>query len=263
MTITVTQKLSSAFTDTSLPKLYRDPILTAGSLFLFDALNSYSNPNADGNIANGATFANLIDGAPGATANLLGSHFQNLTGKAGIYSDGAGGGSAIGMGASTYDLSASNHEFWAWLWFKLPSTGYTTSNYQSPFFYSTSNANTSQWWFDLGVGGVQPRFSIGEGGTSAMTLTSPTNITPGSIYMLAGHWKAGALMEMYLNGSLNNSNSSGIPSSLQAGSTAQPSITDNVTGTIYRWGLEDLTVSGASAAAQASAEYNANHTRFI
>ena len=40
MSVSIIQKLAASFTDTSLPKLYRDPTIDVGSKYCFDFTNA-------------------------------------------------------------------------------------------------------------------------------------------------------------------------------------------------------------------------------
>lgn len=260
MSVSVINKLSSSFTDTSLPKLYRDPILNGGSKFLFDFLSAYCNPNADGAIANGATFNNVLDGGPVATS--VTANLTNLTGKTGINNTAANATVNLGPNAS-YDNSGLNHEMLMCFWFKLPATGYVTSAFYSPFGYTTSNNNAAQWIFDMGSGGLTPRFSIGNG-SAAFTAQAASNVTPGSIYQVAGHWKPGVSVDLYLNGALLPvSNVTSIPTTLQSVTGTAPYLMNSMKGTIYRSWMEDLAVSGNTPLAQVASDYSLNATRFV
>ena len=77
----------SEFTDTTMGKLQLDPLVVDGMLARIDFLNSYSNPNADGAIANGATFKNLVIGGADMTYSQGASGaLTNAAGKLGIVS---------------------------------------------------------------------------------------------------------------------------------------------------------------------------------
>lgn len=257
MSVSVIQKLSSSFTDSSLPKLYRDSIINSGTKFCFDFLNAYCNPNPDGAIASNATFNNLVDSAPVATSTT--ANLTNVTGKAGINNAASSAQVTLG-GVASYDMSTLNHEFLLCFWFKLNST-YNSSAYYSPFGYTTSNNNTAQWIFDMGSAGLTPRFSVGTG-SSADTVQSSTNVSTGTIYQVAGHWKPGVSVDIYLNGALNNSLTTSVVSTLQGVSGVTPNLMQAMKGTIYRCWMEDLTASGNTPLGQVSADYTGNSARF-
>lgn len=264
--VSVIQKLSSAFTDTTLPKLYRDPIMNAGTLALFDFLNSYCNPNADGALASGVTFNNMVDGSPiGATLNASGNA-SNLTGKTGLSLSGAAGSTAklLTFGtAGAFDDAVLKHNFLYTLWLKTPAaspaTGYTPLLSLSPS--GAGNGNAAQMWSDTGSDGYTVRFQQGNGSGTAVNsqraATANNAVAQVGYRMNPGNGE----YEMFYNGASLGTLTGGPTSPLSAAAMTL-AIGGGYNGTIYRMSVEDLTVSGLTGAAQIAADYAANSGRF-
>lgn len=271
----VIERLSTPFTDASLPRLYRDPILNTGSMFLFDFLDGFSNPNGDGNLAAGASFANLVDGAPGATIVGTTASFASLSGRAGLAIPGATGAAGtanyVDLGTS-YNLAALNHDFLMILWLKTVASGFTTGYpqilVQGPF----SNEGNDQVSITMGSDGKTPRGSVANSTGTGASASGASGAGLGAVQQLA-MFRAGSTLALSLNNvavtpqtvipgtGLYDVSSSGSPST-KIGAAYK--------GTMYRAYKEDLTVSAAAigstpaaqAAAQIAADYAANASRF-
>ncbi|WCT76293.1 hypothetical protein [Novosphingobium humi] len=265
--VSVIQKLSSAFTDATLPKLYRDPIMNAGTLALFDFLNSYCNPNADGALASGVTFNNMVEGSPiGATLNASGNA-SNLTGKTGLSLSGAAGSTAklLTFGtAGAFDDAVLKHHFLYTLWLKTPAaspaSGYTPLLSLSPA--GAGNGNGAQFWSDTGSDGYTARMQQGTGSATVNQQRAATanNVVAQIAYrMNPGNGE----YEMFCNGASVAGTITGGPTSPLSAAAMTLAIGGGYKGTIYRMSVEDLTVSGLTAAAQVAADYAANSTRFV
>lgn len=267
----VINKLALDFTDTTLPKLYADPALNEGSMYLFDFLTEQGNPNADGAIAAGSSFPNLVDG--GAAASLVGTSatVSNLSGKAGISMPGVGGASPttyIDLGAS-YDLSGTNADFLSIIWCKTPSVGYVSPYpqilVQGPF----GNEAQAQISFTTGNTGQKARFSVANaaGTQSVIELTSSVGIDAPTQYALA---RIGAALYLFKNG-VQVLTAPYTGSGLYNASAQRAKLGAGYKGTLYRLLKENLTVScedsGLSGLAQATAtvaaDYEANSARFV
>ncbi len=258
----LTENASAACTDTTRPVIQRDPILyagAAGARFLFDALDTYCNPNADGALASGAILNNLVSG--GAAATVSGTSIGSLAGKAGLAFSGGGGALNIGA-AGTYDLHASGDEFYVDIFFKTPTTGFATGFYPTLMTLTTGNANVAQWFMDMGSDGKTPRVGAGTGpGSNALNNGSGWNL--GAVTHMGLHFKASTgLMEMYGNGVLVGAANVGAQA-LQNAATATVQINGAYKGVIYGAYLEDLTLSGNSAASVAAARWANNNGRYV
>jgi hypothetical protein len=247
------------------PLLQRDSLIQAGSQFLLDFLDSYCNANADGAVAAGATFANLVN--DGRVATAAGSGIQNLTGKAGLSMPGTSNSVGVSVGpAGAYDLHATNPEILLIAWLKTPASGYVSTAYQPLFYLSGSNANASQWWMDMGSDGKTPRAAAGLGASSpALAATSGYNL--GAVTQLALHWTpATGAAELWGNGAMLANTPNAFPTTMQNASAISPFLSGGYKGTIYRLYLENITASlaagGQTAAQQIAADYAANASRF-
>lgn len=267
---TVVERLASNFTDATLPKLYKDPLLNSGSLFLFDFLNPYTNPLADGAIASGAAFKNLVEG--GADATITGAGMANLAGKKGL--DLTAGGGLLGLGIGRYNQApaapplAAQRDFLVIFWHKLPNAGFNATAYRPFFQLTTGNANVAQWIFDGGPDGKTPRATIGytTNGPGGETRLIASGTGQGAPQQLAIRWKAGQIF-FYVNGAL--SSASGVTANINTlfdAATAQVNVPPDYKGTVYRIYEEDLTISGqlteAQALARVKADYDLNIARF-
>jgi hypothetical protein len=260
MTNAVVQQIAASATDSTMPLLYRDPILNKGSKFLFDFGNQFClNGNAVGSLSAGATFLNLLDS--GASASTVGSSgaFSINSSSNGLAVNGSGAGSYIDFGTS-YDLSSSNDEFLVILWLKIPLSGMATG-FPEIFALSSGNANAAQWWMDSASDGRQMRGVVGLGGSSSYALGIPDGAGVGSVTQFAMHWRSTGLLEVYYNGTFANSGNAA-PTSLQAGSGIHLKATAQFSGNLYRAYQEDLVVSGLTAAGQILADYTLNNNRF-
>jgi len=255
------QQVPTAFTDTSLPILYRDPLINAGSLYLFDFTSAYCNPNPDGNLSAGAVFNNLVDG--GAAASILSGAtaggFANLTGKAGLSLSG-GNNATLDLGAQ-YDFSTSLHPFVAIIWIKTPTTGFTTGypKVLSADGYASAE-NIEQFSFDMASDGKQPRVGCGNG-TTSQALSIPDGQGLGAVSQIAMSWSPGVLSVFY-NGALYNSTTTSVPATLAA-PTVNVQSRNAYNGRFYQTYLEDLQVSGLTAASVVAADYAIRSAHFV
>lgn len=263
MTISVIQKLAASFTDTTLPKLFRDPLMTSGTLLLFDFLNAYCNPNADGALSVGTTFNNLVDGGAGGVIAVNG--ISSLSGKAGLsMTGGSASTKGITFGAvGAFDDSAIKHS-WLWtIWLKTvassPTTGYCPFLQLSPAGASTGV--NSQLWSDTGSDGYTVRFQQGNG--SGTTNSQRAATANGAVAQVAYRMTpSDGTFEMFYNGASTGLASTGGPTSPLSAAAMTVGIGSNYKGTIYRTQLEDLSVSGVAAASQVLLDYNTNSARF-
>jgi hypothetical protein len=132
MTYSFIQRSGSNFTDLALRKLKLDPLVVEGSLFRFDFINAYSNPNADGVLANGAPFRNLVEGAGDATYTLGTGGFSVVAGKKGLACAGVDltSSSFVGLLPGEYDMhtAASDHDYVMHAWVKPTAGGPAIGN---------------------------------------------------------------------------------------------------------------------------------------
>lgn len=256
----IIERMTTAITDTTRPKMYRDPVINAGTLALFDFLDGYCNPVADGNIANGAVFKNLVPGGADGAAEINGpgnTFISNAVGKAGLVFSGVGSGviNRINLGlAAAYNLNTSQHEFIFCTWSKEPTTGYSTG--EALIAGKLTAGNNAIYDTNVGAGGISKAYVAGG------TLLSPaTNAGLGSPRHVALHWKNGQ-QRLYVNNVL--AASAVATTALPDHSAAPLQIGSSYTKmTFYRMLLEDIAVSGADPAAQIAADYARGVGRFV
>jgi hypothetical protein len=246
-----------SFSDATLPLLYPDKMANPGTKFIFDFLNGYN--------IQGLTMP------VGANPFAAGTHFKNAifpVGPDGVISGAtiqySGGGllmaadaSIVDLGA-TYDMSASNPHFLAIAWVKRPDN-LVVSAAQAICGLTKTNANDCQFGFSFSNASSQ--FNAIAGGTTQPFSPAQVN---GTIYQLAVEWSPGVL-STYKNGVLAVANTVSqnalvaLPNNTKIGSMAGFSAGRAV---LYRFLLENLTVSGKTAADQVAADYAANNGRF-
>lgn len=270
MTVTVADRLSTAFTDLTLGALTLDPMINPGTLFRFDFTNTYSNPGAVGALAAGAKFLNLVDG--GAQAAIVGSSaaFTNLAGKAGLISPGAGAANATYIDLGTYDLHASNHDFAVSVWLKTPAANFATGYPQIIVNGVFNNEAQDQFSLTTASDGKTPRGSVASGAALGYAAAAPSGAGLG-VPTLASIVRIGTANSLWINGALVASAPVMPVNSLYDTSAQRVKIGSAYAGTLYVAALEDLTLSSAAsglsplAQAQASlqAEYANNAGRLV
>lgn len=258
--MTLRLKVGAPITSPNAFKTFSDPVLNENSKFLFDFTRIDSNPHSDGNLSNGAVFTNLVEGAPDAVYTLSSTAAQVVAGRKGVYFPGGASGNFISLGTS-YDLYADQPEYIDSLFFKLPASSYTTTNYQQIVMRSDGTANGSQEWIDTGVGGVRPRVAMGwVDGSNSQAVGHSTDITPGGVVQIALRYKPGSpgSFDCYWNGALLASSTSGQITSIRS-VTASLRLVGLPKWTVYRFYREYIVSGGRSPAAAIAAEYNSNY----
>jgi len=243
----ILKKAATAFTGAARPKATQDPTIRPGTLGLWDFTDKRCNPNADGALAIGATFNNMVDG--GAAVTVLATGLTSVAGKAGITTPGAGTYIQLG-GAGLFDLHASQDELLFNLTFKLPASGLTTGF--APQFGMGSagaigNVGTTPFRLDMGSDGKTARAQFGNGSTLS---NSQIALAQNVVNQLIVHFKPSTgLIELYVNGALALSQAN-TPFTLQNGSAMLAYIAGGSAGTtLYRAGFEDVAATAAAEAA--------------
>lgn len=257
--MSLTIRLSETFTDESLPLLTRDALINPGSMYLYDFLDPWCNPHADGPLDGTAVFRDLIDN--GATASITSGGFSSLAGPSGIASSGVPG--ALHLGASgAYDLAPLNAEFVIIFWIKTPASGFAETPYQRLFTMGSETAgNAAQWYVDTGGDGRTYRFQYGLGSMVANQQIAGQNA--GVARQYAFHVRpASGLLAVYVDGTVQTQVAPGA-FTLQSANGLQPHINGGWIGTIYRIYQENLSLSGRSAREQIVADYTMNAARFM
>lgn len=252
-------KTSSVFTAAGLPRLYRDSILNAGSLCLFDFANTYCFPKQAAPVS-GDTFVNLVDGAPGGVV----ANYSNAFGFAGggIFIPGYGGATSsyIDLG-DNYNLSAlGSPDFLQIAWVKQDAASYDTVSNQG-IWGRSNDISTANCQFHLEMNS-QLSGRVSNGTTNVNPVAGSGFAAPIAKTQIAQAWVNGVLY-IYANGVLVSSAGIAGPLNNPAGARAKIGAIQNFwKGYVYRTYLENLTVSGKSAATQVLADYNANVSRF-
>lgn len=266
--------LSNAFTDTTIAKLYREPLFNNGSLYAFDFLDAYCNPHPVGNLSKDLVFKNLIAGRGDAVSRISSAQnggFINNTGS-GLTVNFLNAAISFGL---THVLNTSNNAFLVIIWFKADATGANNS----VVLTHGSNAFANQQFMIVSNNvGNTVTTTVGSYGPS---VTCTTN----AVRQVALSWEAGTL-KTYINGALVATNTiaaTTLPVPVASLDEGIGHYGFNVTdynsigtgynafkGTYYRAYKENLTVSAAEsgltvsqqALAQVQADYAANSTRF-
>ena len=261
-------KLGTAFTGANLPPIaYRDAGMNAGTLTLFDFTNSYCNPNADGILATGAAFNDLVPGGAGA-AVVAGTgggadRITSVAGKKGLYwatqsstlvLDGVDFGAA-----ERIDRTVG---FTGMFWFTQDTTGNTGA--YLPWIERSvtrgANANNSRWSIDSGSGGNNPRAQyLPDGLASGIGPNPPTTtsnlLTRGAVHMVGFSFIPSTSLTLFHDGVQILQQTASVPAALDAvtGSRLWAQLTGK--GKIYRFLAENPTLSGRTAAVAIAAEW--------
>lgn len=264
MTVTIIHRSPDAFTDTTLPRLQRDPVANEGTLFLFDFLDAYCNPNPDGPLAAGAPFRNLANDSangvftPGAGGNAESIIVANAANKTGITSSGQTGniytGPEISLGGP---VPTADKAFVTTLWVKTNGLPFTPGNIMSDAA-AAGGANGTTWWAWAFYHSLANAPQLGQrvvgGSLTGVPLPAST-----AVRQLALAWSAGTL-SAYVNAVLVGS-TAGIASPVGA-TGRSPTLNFQTPGTYYRAMMERLDLSGRTALAAVQADYAANNGRF-
>lgn len=144
-------KLQAEFTNTAIPKLYRDKVITAGTKYCFDTLDTFSFAKQAAPVAGVDVWKNLLDGGP--TAAFTGS----LGFSKGGFDFAAAGQQTVVLPAS--GISASSAEAFATaVWISCANDGTnqgifggadnftdTTNQYSAHFFMNGGNAELKMY----------------------------------------------------------------------------------------------------------------------
>lgn len=239
---------SPADVTASRPALQRDPMIRPGTKFLFDLTDPRCHPGGvitPGVAAIGSTFTSLDKVPVTAVVQTAGTVTVNADGSLKL-----NGNRCLYVGTNKqFDMSPAEFEFLLWLWFKVPATGYSTANYYSILGMTPTNNNKAQAIFDLGAGGLTPRFNIGTtDGTSSIGPQLPAPITPGQIYQLGARFDPGNRVDIFSNGVLRGSQTTTQTDLYPPASGEALQMALGMSGeyTVYRLGMSDLDTSVAT-----------------
>ena len=238
-------RLPGYFTDLTIPKLYRDKVITEGTKYCFDSKDTYSYSKQAAPAAGLDVWKNLLDGGPSAS-------FSGVLGFNDGFSLFTTANEFITLptaGIAPADADA----FVAILWIKLgdpvvsggaavlvAGSGYSTANNQYSLTWSNKELRTH-------VGGWQA------------TVVYPTDVVSTDVYQFAMSMKKRAVdgkydLKCFVNGQLRNSSISAfteIPQPVGAAYQA-PTIgngpayaTVNWAGTVYRALFDNCSVKTA------------------
>ncbi|ABM38603.1 hypothetical protein [Polaromonas naphthalenivorans] len=232
------------FSDAAMPLLPRDGLINPGSKFLFDFADSYcNNGNIAGALPNGAVFKNLVDGAPNA---INGGTTTTLAAAGGLVFAGTSNGATFLNLGLTYDLSALNAEFLVIGWAKV-----------------AANVGNNRGLIGLGTSVSAYQYSL-ESNSGGTTLGNAPNT--GAVMQVAYTRSPAGVSKVFAIGAPVSIN--GSAATTLADYSASPTRVGvspssiAMIGTIYRVYLENLTISGASAAEQVLYDWVANAGRF-
>lgn len=251
-------------------KIRRDAVIDDGTLFLFDFANPHCSP-LTGTLAVGATIANLVDGAPVATGAGAGTATFGTKGLTFNGSDAM----RVDMG-TTYSLASTDHDFLIIIWLSFPAArlatdvgvfGLAFSNADCECLVRQNGADSLLMYAD----GHQAYWA---GSVGNITLPTGVAVAPKQYAMAWVKTVGGANIETYIDGVFQKSTfyadsdlsavvGSNNGSRMGGGASQQYGGATKWKGTIHRVLKEDLTVSGATAAAQVLLDYNRNSTRFV
>lgn len=264
--------LPGSFTDTSLPKIADDAILTAGSLVLFDAIHS-ANPMAAGVPANGASIPNIAwkEAAAaigsGSQSSLAGAfdlpnagsdYLYERSGKGGlhaIYSQVTnaatrGGALKIPDAVATFLIANSTHKYYFSMWHYMTRAGITDASGDleaalSGIFKNGAVAQQIEL-MNIGAGNANTE-NLGRRNSPGPNTVGPTmrNIAVNGWHLAGGSLPADAASMN--KGAVHFGNYNGF------GSVSQNQCPSHIH---YRFYLEDLTVSGRTYAAVDALDYS-------
>jgi hypothetical protein len=267
MSASIIQRSADPFTDATIAKLYLDPVLNKGSMYLFDFLNPTSNPNPDGVLASGATFRNLVDGgADGVYAAATGGNsasigISNAANKGGIVSTGQTGNIAtsptITLGAPTAAIGSD--EALIILWLKTNGNSYIGGSYLIDGLDVAPAAGQLFWAYSIYAAVNAQTIQAGTRMSGAGIIGPTVAAKPGAVRQI-GLSISGGMTRIYENGALAGA-MAGAANPIPA-TGMSPRLLMNGAGTFYRAYMERLTLSGRSALAAVQADYALNNARF-
>lgn len=247
-------KTNSAFTDTSIPILYRDQVITPSTQFVFDALDTYSWPK-QGTPLTTDVWQNLASGS-NATFNVVPGWSSGFT-----FSGGASG-SRIFLPTSGKVASNQTSGFLVIVWFK--TTTVASGTLQSIAGITGGTPATAQWMLYLDGAKV----ITGSNGAAGPQINGNAANT---VYQVAlaydGDGAGNFVRSSWRNGQLIGQNAPAAAASILQPSDTNPGLgrmtgLPSLQGTIYRCVFDTLTTT-KSVAEIVAADYAANVGRFV
>lgn len=269
MTSTILQA-AEAFTDTTIAKLTRSPLINDGSLFLFDFTDDYCNPNADGPLKAGDAFKNMVGGADGLLTSTV-SGAANAAGKTGITAVGgysASNPSQIKLGGPVATLGKA---FVSIFWIR--QTGIVPSPNENQVMFGDrqkATPNNIAWAVLAGLSGKVP---LAQQRAASPARNVQTNgVVDGygfdKITQYAVSWTPGAnssadgTLTFYADGAVVGSSTASFSGDALVVTGEAPHINLFVPGKYYLAYMERLDLSGRTALQAVQADYELNKTRF-
>lgn len=154
-------RLPGLFTDLTIPKLYRDKVITAGTKYCYDAKDIYSFPKQAAPVPGVDVWKNLLDGGPSV-------NFTGALGFSGGFTIASAQNDIITMPA-TGIAAADADAFLAVIWIKLGTStggsavlvagsGYSSNNCQYSLTYANSELRSiiGGWQATVALAGYNP-----------------------------------------------------------------------------------------------------------
>lgn len=259
MTVSIIHKSASSFTDTTLPKLVRDPRLNNGSQFRLDFTNSFTlnGLGAGAAVADNSVLKNLVDGSFDATATGV-SSVAVAAGLKGLANPAASTNSAtyLGFPAGSFDMhDAGDHSYIVHVWMTENGSGQlANSNVLVERSGTTNSADVaSPIW---GASPAPFSMSLGSDGLTlgalarafgaANTLATPSGSAVGAATLFSFAWTPAACY-LFKNGVQVVTGASPGPTVPSTRSHATATVTSNPAAG------DTITVNGAAITFVASA----------
>jgi hypothetical protein len=263
-------KLSQAVTDVTIPTTTLDPVVNAGTSWLFDFTNPYCNPNPAGNLAVGSVFRNLVEGAGDASVVRPGGStpIENIAGLLGLRWNVSGSFTSIDqvdLGAG-YSFAPST-PFVLGVWFKQAADG-NTAAYQPIARRTLTNVNASQWIIDSGIAGNNHRGSLGNldgtGSVGGSPSAGQNLLARAAVHHVAFSYQPGANGVRLWHDGIEVSPIGPIvgPAELRAEAATHILLALAGKGTIYRFWSERHALANRTAAHAVAQEWTLNTGRF-
>lgn len=251
------QKLNGiTFTNTTIPKIYRDEVVTKGGIYCYDLADATSWVKQSNSVS-GDVIANLVDGGEVATLTS-----DALTFAGGGFTNFAVAGTQRILLPDAAKLEANTGGFLVAVWIKPGTQTQAAADLVAGYRY----VDTGPW----GIRYTSPNHKVLVNGevVSLGTLTSAVHqVVMGWVPVSAGVFEK----RVYLDGALFSASAS--PATLQAPTTLPTKATlgdaygttglnSLWVGSIYRSWMDDLGVSGADPLVLVQKDWAANNGRF-
>ncbi|MET3514358.1 hypothetical protein ABIC63_002130 [Pseudacidovorax sp. 1753] len=242
------------------PKGYADPIMNDGTKFLLDFTRADCNPNADGALAVGSVFHDLVSGNADWTIVRPGgvSPVTQRPGRMGLsWADNSLVSQVDTIRSSAAKLWNADQPLTLWAWIKQSGLS-VVANYARLFGRSAAvngNTNACQVAIDTGNGGANPRGSVLPASSGVGIATGPgAALSRDTVHLLTLEYVPNSTLVMYFDGVVSQRLDSSIPAALADDTGWYNWLAFVGGGVVYRIGAESPTQSGRSASQLAAAE---------